>query len=378
MSRGAAQSLSRCGRLVLFALCALLSLASKCTEPERRQLQLCLAPEGGAVLLLEVAWEGPQGDEGSPLERRLAASRRSLEEQTSPWSMRFAAMEPALADGLRVSRLSGEMQRYERWMVIEDASRLDSFFSDTPVRVFSAVSEGGGELVLMPGPGDRATREERRRVERALNDFATALSRYFEAVGRLYAWLDKMPEAAGRRERAWQRLAGTANVSSLGERGDELVEAVRERQAAVLDVFDVSKEEAYSLQEASRRVFDPFPADLTVSVPGQVVEAVGLSSVGGAWRLERTGLWDAVVRLQGRWVSPDPLLEEVGSGSAGDRDEVASAPEAESLRYRPVVRSEVLEALWHELAPWEEYSLRWTAGPSQDHCEELLASLGLD
>lgn len=373
------------------AVAALLSIGAACTEPpERQELQLCLESDGGLLARLEVTFDGEEGEPESALRARLEDSRRSLENGTTPWVSRFASLGPLSADGEEVERLLGRIERFERWAAIEDASRLDAFFADTPLRAFVDVGRESGELLLVPTVGSRADRAQHTRVERAFERTARDLAEYWAAVGSLYERLESLPpERSEARARVLSLLVEEDQLPSARDldpiSGDPdsgepdssepsrleaellaMLRAIRDHEAALLKVFELPKDEAYSLQEASRLVFDPFPADVLVRVPGRVVEVAGFRADAGAWRVRRVGFWDAVERLRGRWVSPDPLLEKLDGldSDAVDTDAGSAAP----LRFRKVLVSEVRDALWRELAPWDEYALRWRSSGDGAGC----------
>jgi hypothetical protein len=99
-----------------------------------------------------------------------------------------------------------------------------------------------------------------------------------------------------------------------------LVEAVEQAMSDAWEVLLVTSQEAYSINEVSRLVFDPFPARVRVEVPGEVVETEGFAATPeGGLLVPSVSLWQALTSLQGRWLEPDPLLLYVdrSGGTAG-------------------------------------------------------------
>jgi hypothetical protein len=75
------------------------------------------------------------------------------------------------------------------------------------------------------------------------------------------------------------------------------------------EVLLVSAQEAYSINEVSGLVYDPFPARLRVEVPGEVLAVEGFAATPESGLVvPAVSLWQALTDLQGLWLEPDPLL----------------------------------------------------------------------
>jgi len=136
-------------------------------------------------------------------------------------------------------------------------------------------------------PSARASREQRERVAAALAAWSQAISDYLASGARLWRYLDEHPERArpcladlmsslildGTRQQAGEPTAG--------ERA--LVEAVDDAREAVAAVLAVPEGEAETLDELSRLVYDPFPARVTVVLPGPPLEVEGFA-VRDVWK----------------------------------------------------------------------------------------------
>lgn len=143
-------------------------------------------------------------------------------------------------------------------------------------------------------------------------------------------------------------------------------------------MFGVEDDDAWTLDELSRLVFDPFPAPVRIVVPGKVLEREGFSGpVDAPLEIPGFSLWTAFASLEGRWVSPDPLVAlfrhdqskrgkvfdlpafvaaSRRAGSAPDAEEVSAAV-ASRLRPAPVYRVRWSTVEWSEPGvedPFEE------------------------
>ena len=52
-------------------------------------------------------------------------------------------------------------------------------------------------------------------------------------------------------------------------------------------------------------MFDPFPARLTITVDGQVLESQGFLAEPRFFERANVDAWNALKSLEGRWISPD-------------------------------------------------------------------------
>jgi hypothetical protein len=298
----------------LAAALGVLLLAGCFEEPVGRRLTLCFVGRD-AVLVSVVTTLAPAGsaEDNPALQRRLADERRALEEGRDEWRSRFAALE-APAARLVLEEKNGEIVSAERRAVAEPG-RLGAFFADTGIAVSFVVREDEAELQVVPGPSARATLEQRRQVVAALNDWSQAIADYLAAVARLWRYLDERP---GRARACLADLMGAVTGSEArqqaGETTDDervLVEAVDETRDAVAAVLAVSEGEAETFDGLSRLAYDPFPARVTVVLPGAPLHAEGFAVRGATLEVGGLGLWAALERLEGRWLAPDPLLPTV-------------------------------------------------------------------
>ncbi|HEX4953663.1 MAG TPA: hypothetical protein VF017_09760 [Thermoanaerobaculia bacterium] len=363
--------------LTSFGLVLSLSLlALSCFEPPvAEEMRLDFLANGAVAIGVTVEIAGPESQGNAALERRLAALRRELTEGTDPWSARFASLD---ADAERFSweKRLGSLSRAERSAVVTDPEKLSDFFHDAVVRVLYTVSaeQRLAELSIVPGPATRANRAERRRVEQALGDWSEAIARYFAAARRLWSYLEDHPE----RDRAVlgglfdDLLAEEVKAALEPATAEEeaLVEALGDRMGEVWQVLLVSEGDDHSLDELSRRVYDPFPAPLTLRLPGpaELVEGFEVEPEGEL-RVPGLGFWAALGRLEERWIAPDPLLLYVrhkGAGTELDLDALLGRARRVASETELPAREEVREAIEDGLRPAPLYRAVWAVDPEAE------------
>jgi hypothetical protein len=156
-----------------------------------------------------------------------------------------------------------------------------------------------------------------------------------------------------------------------------LVEAVEQGMESVSQALLVGAGEAYSLDEKSRRVYDPFPAGVTIRVPGDVVDTEGFAAAAtvpasagqprtNELRVHELGLWSALRRLEGTWVAPDPLLAAVAHDLRGDRErefDLDSWLSRERRAEDTPAPAEIRRRLEEQLEPVALYRVVWRSGP---------------
>jgi hypothetical protein len=343
-----------------------------CFEPPvREDLRLRFLPNGAFVATSTVEITDPQ--DGNPaLARRLAATRQAALDGTDAWGPRFASLEPG-AERFSWEKRLGELHKATRSAVAMEPASLARFFSDTSLSVSYTVrpEDGTAELTIAAGSSARATRAQRKEVERTLGKWSDEVKEYLAATRKLYDYLDEHPDRA------------EASFSSLfeellpeGERGDrtelapeeqQLVDLLGKAMETVLDVLVIPPGSDHSPDEISRLVYDPFPARLTVSLPGPPLEVEGFErKEGGELAVKGLGLWDALQSLEGRWVSPDPVLTYVknrGQENSFDLETFLGQPR----RAEPApTAKEVRQALETQLSPEPFYRLTWQVEPDDE------------
>ncbi len=364
----------------------------------------------------------PEGN--AMIERRLSDRTEALMNGYDVWHLRFDRLYEPLADGAEWERAGRELTSYRRWALVGNPdAELQEFFANTPIRPSLAVWDNERRLPDQQRPppqtvslefvfdgGTQATAGESDTVERGLRGFAADAARYQRRVAGLWRYMDENP---GRRFECLRALFGAAHGDELPESrlvvpprelapsttppasaeqppaGQpvlrdleiELIERIVEAGEPLLEIFEVPEDDVFTLQELSRRVFDPFPAVITAVPDGPVVEAVGFAESGDGWTIPSLDLWRAYRTLDGRFVSPDPLLflldtdgNDFGCDEQDDackeRERVFAFLERGAFVARPGSSNLVRRVLEAELRPLDLYRLVWVRGSMDESVDD--------
>jgi hypothetical protein len=290
---------------------------------------------------------------------RLEDEARSYEAGTDAWSERLKAAAPT-RERASVDREGGALRRVERQADLDEPADLAAFLRDTGVEVAYAEGEGWAELTLVPGSSRRATSAQRQLVRAELDRLSEAAAAYIEATAELYAYLDRRPERA--RACLGAIVSDVPDEDGLTEDETALDGAIDEGIGSLGEVLQVAPEEALTLDELSGLVYDPFPAEVRVAVPGEILERDGFPGrPDAALTIPRLTLWSAYTRVSGRWIVPDLALElwkhdrEKG-GRPIDVGLLASRPRRVSATLQA---PEIRRAVERDLAPASVYRVRW-------------------
>lgn len=355
-------------RAALAAALFLVSFAGSCLAPpvaERLTLELLPGGQVRATARVELAAE--EGD-NPHVAARLREWRQSLLGGYDPWAQRFERLRPA-EERFAWSKKAGNLVAAERSALLADPGALTELFADTPVTVSFTRQPGGAELAFYPGAASRATRAERRTVETMLAAWSASLAKYLRAMAALHAATAADPTRERLCLTAMFGDADEAKQAELREDEQRLVTAADEASSDIFDVLPVASGEAYSLEELSRRVYDPFPADLEVRIVGEVVATEGfVAGEPGALTVPGLSLWRALIALGARWPALAPFAQAATS-AAVDEDEVPLDVDVEALA-AGLARSEpapdeggLRRALGELLAPAPVYRVAWRFAP---------------
>jgi hypothetical protein len=347
-------------------LAAILALSACLEPPVSESLQVRLPSSGGYLVTVTVALrERDDYGDRPDVQDRLDAAARELDERRDPWADRFREMEPDAVREIIDRRKDERITRVVRHARGFDISSLSRMLRDTGVGVAYAEGEGWRELTLVPEADGRASASQRRRVSLALATWSQDIAAYAKATIRLYRYLDAHPEHA--KACLARVLSDKTDDSALSPEGDELASAVEEAMNQVVLALWPGEHDAYTLDEHSRRVYDCFPAPTTVVVSGTILEREGFpGELSEPLRIPERSLWSALLRLEGRWVSPDPLLESWRADVSGrllDSGEFAALPRRVAP---PPTAGDVKRAIEAELRPPAVYRVRWKPAPSGD------------
>ena len=281
---------------------------------------------------------------------KIDAARFAAQHGTDEWSARFARVT-AEDESLTVEKHRGKITRVTRVVRIP-VSDLQQVFADTNITINLLNGEGWRELAFYPGGSMRATREQQKHFENALTSWSGLAARYYGAIERLYFYLNANPQRAP-----------DLFADLLGESGDgisepamleeerSLVDAVKSAMEEIATRMDQQQDGAMTLAEEADLVFNPFPARMTVRVPGEVVSSEGFTK---ELVIEQVNLYEAIKALEGRWISPDPLVALLR-----DEEVKSSIMASQPRRSITVSATDIADALREQMKRPERYYVRW-------------------
>lgn len=352
------------------AIVVLVIMLAGCLEPPVSEtLEVRLRRGGASVVSVVVALRDPEDYGQSPrVRQRLESEAREFAAGSDPWSERLRRVEPDRQRDV-VDREGGRLRRVQHLAGLGDPQDLREFFRDTGIGVAYGEGEGWAELTLTPGRPNRATSAQRQRLKGEMETFSENFAEYAAAVKPLYDYLETHPERA---------RACLAEIVSDEKRDDRvnddeqvLVTRVNDALGNLGVVLEPVSGEAFTLDELSRLVYDPFPAAMRVTVPGTILEREGYpGDLTADLKIPVLSLWSAFERLEGSWFAPDPLLavwrhDIAKTGKPFDLDAFAAMPRHAAIA---PTASEVESAIEHQLTPAPVYRVRF-APASTDAAE---------
>src|SRR5215207_2338619 len=287
--------------------CALLLLAGCFDPPVKESVRLRFFSNGAVAVTDTVELDLLKDGENNPaLERRMSDLRRELLDGLDPWSRRFASAEP-VAERLSWEKRFGVLATARRSGLIAEPEALRNLFGDTSVAVsYSIAEDGTAELALVLSVPAQATRRQRKDMERAVEEWSGHVAEYLAATGDLYAWLEDNP---GRVRPCFRELFSELMVVEEAEEAEEELSAEEQKKVQrvgdamekVFDVLLIPKGQDRSLDELSHLVYDPFPAPLSIQLPGEPSEVEGFEKSGDEekiWTVDSPGLWTALRSME--------------------------------------------------------------------------------
>ena len=296
---------------------------------------------------------------GDAVERaRIDEIRNALAERRDVWTPRFASVNP-VTEHIAFDKSGGELRRAEHsgTFAVDDLQRFISEMGTMQI----TDGEKWSELAFYPTTSTRASRQQREHVEEAMRMWSRDAVRYFRALGALYRYLDREPTRA--RAVFTLLFSDKEDEHSTIEEEDALITAVSKSMTAIIDHVDAAKKNGMRLDEEFDLVFNPLPGDIVVRTPATILGFEGFERRDDRTvAIPRSGLIDAVLSFENKWVSPDPLAI---AGHADEKHE--EMPSAEEMASRPrswsssVTVEEVETALAARLKPGSTaYRVRWT------------------
>ncbi|MCG3191414.1 MAG: hypothetical protein DIJKHBIC_00641 [Thermoanaerobaculia bacterium] len=350
----------------LLAVAVAASMVVSCIpEPPIRESILLRFDQAGHLQVFATTRIRGGKDESRPVQDRISAAREAALRNDDFWARALRPLSPP-RERVTFGWEKGELRTVERSALLEDQDAVTRLFSEVPVSAFVAASGLERTLEIHPARTLRATARQRQIVNQALGRFAGQATNYLRATATVYHYLDDRPE------RARDVLAHVFADRLGGEKLDErfpvseaeavLAESLKDAMGALTSVFSIAEEEAFTLDELSRLVYDPFPAVLSVEVPGPAEEVAGFRhGEGNLWSAPSVGIWGAMNGLLERWVTPEPisvLVSPEGLEPTGKLDIDAFAALPRTVKGTPGA-DDVRAALEAGLAPARVYRLKW-------------------
>ncbi len=351
-----------------FVVIPIALLLAGCLEPPvSESLAVRVLQHGASVVSIGVVLRNPSDYDKSPrVQQRLESVARELEAGSDPWSARLRSVDPERQRDV-VDRQEGNLRRVVRNALLSEPADLRAFLRDTGIGVVYADGEGWAELTLTPGRSGRATAVQRQKLDVQLSEFCASLATYAAAAKELYGYLETHPDRA--RACLGKLFSVKAEDEKLTEEESALEKNVDDAISAVSIVLDPAPGEPYTIDEISRLVYDPFPAPMRVTVPGEVVEREGYpGELKSPLQIPVFSIWSAFERLEGRWFSPDPALamwrhDIAKTGKPFDLDAFLAIPRRAAVS---PTDDEVRAAIENQLKPEPVYRVRWTPNVTEE------------
>ncbi len=289
------------------ALGALLLVASCARFPVTDEVRIQFSDSGESVVVTaDTSFEMNPANE--LMRRRVDVARAAAIANNDPWAVRFAGVR-ASADSALMRRDHGVLEHVTRSVTIRPDD-LQLVFADTNITVKTLHADGWREVSFYPGSSTRATREQQRQFNAELEEWSWSIARYFRAVHDLYSYLDRRPQRA---KWVFAAILGERNADNsdpvLLEDEQPLVAAVTTAMEEIAARMDASEGRAATFAEEADLLFNPFPARVTIQVPGTVLASEGFiaASKGTELVIEPVDLFGTLGSLEGKWIAPDPL-----------------------------------------------------------------------
>jgi hypothetical protein len=373
---------SRLGVVVVASLVAgpfILGIAGCPEQPVMENVELRFLPEGDATVTTTVSLALDEAyKDNAAAQQRVQEFRQAMLDGRDPWLPRFEALE-ADAEQIQWDMEQGQLVRALHRAYVSDPTSIGKFLSDTPIAMNYASGDGWAEFSIYPGGPWRATGEQRQQLSKMFDQWTKDVTRYLTATKALYEYLDKEPgRARACMGAVFEDLLSEDAVDRLEDvtmQEDELTVEVGDSLSAVLGLFLVPKNEAFSANELSHLVYDPFPAPVSVRVPGRILEAQGFASgAEGGLTIPGLGLWGALRALEGHWVSPDPLVAyymHARKPTSKREFDLEGFLSRRRTYVTPPTPPEVRQAVEQLLQPASVYRVRWVSRPRAKRDEKF-------
>lgn len=356
----------------IVALAAVLVITGCFDAPLERRLDIYFHGNGSvevsALTRVTEAWrDHPQ----SRVADRIDAERDAILHGEDLWSRAVRAMAPAKGR-IAYDYEKGALVVYHRQGISGDPRSIEKLFAVADMTASLERENRTLTLEITPDGASRATMRQRREVAEALESFSGSAADYLDKLAALYRYLETAPDRAGPVLAALLDYdpPGLKAAAEPGARERRLVDEVKKASESLMEILTVKEDEAFTVDEMSRLVYDPFPAPVVIEVTGDVIEREGFDGAGsGPFESPRVSLWDALESLEGRWITPLPAVAEVEALRKADDSETPD-DEAQARLYESLVAAprhagdvpdagEVRAALEEALRTPDVYRLKW-------------------
>lgn len=347
-------------------LLATLLIAAGCYDDPVDERLVLRVHHGGLVEASVELRLAPPG--GSPLMNgRLAELRLAYDRGADAWSRRFERLRWAREERTLVRERRDDFEGVieVRHSALAPPAEIPLLFADVPVTASVVEGEHWVELTLVPGTAGAATAEQRLLFSRSLDAWSGALAAYLAEADALYRDLETDPERA--RALFVHLFADllpddAAKEFPLTEEESERVTRTHDAMARVADLATADRDVSHTLNELSLLVFDPFPARVSLCLPGPPLEVEGfIEGQADCWEVPRAGILDVLEKGNFPWIEPDPLTTWLAVHRSRGQETldldrfVSLARTRGSVPTAAAVRRAVERQLRHEGA----YRIRW-------------------
>jgi hypothetical protein len=347
--------LARRGAIALAAI-----FLGGCFElPVDERMEISFEQDGVVTARVDVVFS--QDPQRAEVRERLATVRQQYVDSRDPWTARFARTDPK-HETYFTERAQGELVRVERSARI-NPDRIADLFFDTSVSVSHTERDGIAELSFYAGTSGRATKAQEREFHEVVESWSRDVTAYLQAMDDLYRYLDVHPDRA---TVVFNELVGPGPDSSIGEPNEEeiaLLDPLSDAADRVTRILTAAEGRAYSFEEISMLVNDPFPSEVTIHPAGAILELEGFERIEGgeSVRVPRASLWGAFDSLRDRWISPDPIVALVEKARVENVDHLSPQAFAEIPRRSNPPRhwTEVRDALEARLRNVSTFRVTW-------------------
>jgi len=337
----------------LLAAAALLFAAACAQPPVRDDVTIAFSDKNDFVTVT-AATTFELHAKSDEMRARVEAARSAAQSGTDPWSVRFSRLTPE-QESVTFEKTRGALERVTRRVVLADDD-LQQIFSDASITVDVIRGDGYRELTFYPGTTSRATREQQRRFNGELTAWSSAVARYFSTVHHLYAYMNENPGRARYLFAALMReKQDDGTVPALLEDEEAIVDAVVDAMDAIATRMDQQEGRAATFAEEADLMFNPFPARISVRIPGDAVSFEGFKENRGEYAIEPVDLFAAIASFEGKWISPDPLAALLREKEIPS-EELAEMPR-QSRAFVPA--TEIADAIREQFSRPRTYTVRW-------------------